>query len=124
MRKLVAALMVAGLVAGVAVSGAGASVAQKKGELKVGTNLPAPGFWTGNDPDSISGGFEYDLAKAIAAKLGYSGVKVVNVSFDGLVAGKAKGFDMAFSQVTITKRRAPRSSTSRRRTSTPTRGSW
>ncbi|HZP29550.1 MAG TPA: ABC transporter substrate-binding protein [Acidimicrobiia bacterium] len=105
MRKLLAAILAVGLVTGLAVSGAGASVAEAKGALKVGTNLPAPGFWNGNDPDSISGGFEYDLAKAIGAKLGYSGVKVVNVSFDGLVAGKAKGFDFAFSQVTITKAR-------------------
>ena len=27
------------------------------GELTVATNLPAPGFWNGNDPDSINGGF-------------------------------------------------------------------
>jgi polar amino acid transport system substrate-binding protein len=33
-------------------------------------------------------------------------VKYSNVSFDALVAGKAKGFDLALSQVTITKDRA------------------
>jgi len=82
---------------------AGASVpTQSKGPLKVGTNLPAPGFWTGNTPKDIKGGFEYDLAQEIAKKLGYDGVEVVNVSFDALVAGKASGFDLAFSQVTIT----------------------
>jgi polar amino acid transport system substrate-binding protein len=34
------------------------------------------------------------------------GVKVENVSFDALVAGQAKGFDIALSQVTITDDRA------------------
>jgi polar amino acid transport system substrate-binding protein len=77
-----------------------------KGVLTVGTNLPAPGFWNGDDPSSISGGLEYDLAKGIAKKLKLKGVKVVNVSFDALVAGKARGFDLALSQVTITKERA------------------
>src|SRR4029079_7731047 len=57
-------------------------------------------------PDAVTGGFEYELAKDIADKLGYDGVDVVNVSFDALVAGKAKGFDLALSQVTITKDRA------------------
>ncbi|MFM8305463.1 MAG: ABC transporter substrate-binding protein [Actinomycetota bacterium] len=85
---------------------AGATVAtQTKGPLTVGTNLPAPGFWTGNTPSRITGGFEYDLAKELAKKLGYDGVEVVNVSFDALVAGKARGFDLAFSQVTITEDR-------------------
>jgi polar amino acid transport system substrate-binding protein len=77
-----------------------------KGDLKVGTNLPAPGFWTGDTPSDITGGFEYDLANDIAKSLGYDGVEVVNVSFDALVAGKAQGFDLALSQVTITKDRA------------------
>jgi len=98
--------LVVGAVLALAVP-AGASVpAQTKGPLVVGTNLPAPGFWTGNTPSDIKGGFEYDLAKAIAEKLGYSGIQVKNVSFDALVAGKAKGYDLAFSQVTITSDRA------------------
>ena len=110
MRKIW--IVLAAMVAAVAVAvPAGAAVrevvpAQSKGPLKVGTNLPAPGFWTGNTPSDIKGGFEYDLAKAIATKLGYSGIEVVNVSFDALVAGKAQGFDLAFSQVTITQDRA------------------
>jgi polar amino acid transport system substrate-binding protein len=102
MRKFLVVLTALGLVVAL---GAPAGAA-KKGPLKVGTNLPAPGFWTGDTPDTITGGFEYELAKAIAKKLGYDGVQVVNVSFDALVAGKAKGFDLALSQVTITKDRA------------------
>jgi polar amino acid transport system substrate-binding protein len=75
--------------------------------LTVGTNLPAPGFWEGDDPGNIEGGFEYELGVAIAEELGLSdGVDVVNVAFDALVAGQASGFDVAFSQVTITPERA------------------
>ena len=74
--------------------------------LTVGTNLPAPGFWNGDDPSSINGGYEYGIAKDIARRLGLTkGVKVENVSFDALVAGQAQGFDIALSQVTITEDR-------------------
>ncbi len=77
------------------------------GVLTVGTNLPAPGFWEGDDPAEITGGFEYAVAQEIAKRLGLdAGVEVVNVSFDALVAGQAKGFDVAFSQATITDERA------------------
>ncbi len=44
--------------------------------------------------------------RTIAKRLGYDGFSVKNVSFDALVAGKVKGFDLALSQVTITKPRA------------------
>ena len=74
--------------------------------LTVGTNLPAPGFWNGDDPSSIKGGYEYGIATDIARRLGLTkGVKVENVSFDALVAGQAQGFDIALSQVTITEDR-------------------
>lgn len=102
MRKLFIVVSAIGLVLALAAP-VGAA---KKGPLKVATNLPAPGFWTGDTPDTITGGFEYELAKAIAKKLGYDGVQVVSVSFDALVAGQASGFDFALSQVTITKDRA------------------
>ena len=74
--------------------------------LTVATNLPAPGFWNGDDPSSITGGFEYGMAQDIAKAAGLKDVKVVNVSFDALVAGQAQGYDLALSQVTITKDRA------------------
>jgi polar amino acid transport system substrate-binding protein len=77
------------------------------GVLTVGTNLPAPGFWNGDDPSAIDGGFEYGIATELAKRLGLDdGVEVVNVSFDALVAGQAQGFDLALSQVTITDERA------------------
>lgn len=109
MRKLVvtlaAALTLAALAAPLPAS-AGDDGFEEEGVLTVGTNLPAPGFWTGDDPDDISGGFEYGIALELAERLGRDdGVNVVNVSFDALVAGQARGFDIALSQVTITKDR-------------------
>lgn len=102
MRKLLVGLVAVGLVVAFSVpAGAGGG----KGELAVGTNLPAPGFWNGDTVDDITGGFEYGLAQEIADSLGYSGVKVVGISFDALVAGQAKGFDFALSQVSITPER-------------------
>lgn len=79
----------------------------ESGVLTVATNLPAPGFWNGDDPSNIEGGFEYGIAQELAERLDLEdGVKVVNVSFDALVAGQATGFDLALSQVTITEERA------------------
>ena len=79
----------------------------QQGVLTVATNLPAPGFWNGDDPSQISGGFEYGIAQELAERLGLEdGVRVVNVSFDALVAGQARDFDVALSQVTITEDRA------------------
>ena len=51
--------------------GGGASVSGlvTDGVLTVGTELPAPPFWIGEDYDSVSGGFEDDLAKALAKRL-------------------------------------------------------
>jgi polar amino acid transport system substrate-binding protein len=77
-----------------------------EGVLTVATNLPAPGFWNGDDPSAIEGGFEYGIATELADRLGLDGVNVVNVSFDALVAGQARDFDIALSQVTITDERA------------------
>lgn len=80
----------------------------KAGTLTVVTSLPGPGFWDGSedDPTKITGGYEYDIVQAIKDKLCLDSVEVRNVPFDGLVAGTVTGFDVAFSQVTITEDRA------------------
>jgi len=101
-RKILVAITGLALVIAIASPvGAGGSK-----ELRVATSLPAPGFWNGDTPDDITGGFENGVAEEIAERLGYDGFSLKNVSFDGLVAGKVKGFDLALSQVTITKDRA------------------
>jgi polar amino acid transport system substrate-binding protein len=73
--------------------------------LTVVTSLPAPGFWEGTDPSDITGGYEYEIAKALQDRLGMGNLEIVNVSFDQLVAGQAGDFDVALSQVTITDER-------------------
>jgi polar amino acid transport system substrate-binding protein len=75
------------------------------GTLTVGTELPAPPFWIGDDYDSITGGFEVDLAKEIGKRLGLNNVKFVEMPFSGLVAGQQCDCDINFSQVTITEER-------------------
>jgi ABC-type amino acid transport substrate-binding protein len=76
------------------------------GTLTVGTELPAPPFWIGDDYDSITGGYEVDLAKQIAQRLNLANVKFVEMPFAGLVAGQKCKCDIDFSQVTITDERA------------------
>jgi polar amino acid transport system substrate-binding protein len=73
--------------------------------LTVVTSLPAPGFWEGDDPSNITGGYEYEIAKALQERLGMGNLEIVNVSFDQLVAGQVGDFDVALSQVTITDER-------------------
>jgi len=76
------------------------------GTLTVGTELPAPPFWIGDDYDSLTGGFEVDLAKEIAKRLNLATTKFVEMPFTGLVAGQQCDCDINFSQVTITPDRA------------------
>jgi len=76
------------------------------GTLTVGTELPAPPFWIGDDYDFLTGGFEVDLAKEIAKRLNLGTTKFVEMPFTGLVAGQQCDCDINFSQVTITPDRA------------------
>ena len=78
----------------------------KADTLTVATSLPAPGFWNGDAADSITGGYEYGMAKDMAKQAGLKNVDVKNVSFDALVAGQTSNYDVALSQVTITPDRA------------------
>lgn len=71
------------------------------GELTVGTELPAPPFWIGNDYKSLTGGFEYDMAQDIAKKLGLRKATIVEMPFAGVVAGQECPCDVDISQVTI-----------------------
>ena len=40
------------------------------GVLTVATNLPAPGFWDGDDIDHLTGGFEWGIATDLAKRFG------------------------------------------------------
>lgn len=75
------------------------------GQLTVEVNLPAPGWWNGDTPDTIKDGYEYCMAANIAHRAGLDKVKVVNVAWDALVAGQTKNFDLALSEISITAER-------------------
>ena len=77
----------------------------KPGQLTVEVNLPAPGWWNGDTPDTIQDGYEFCLAANIANRLGLKGIEVVNVAWEALVAGQTKAFDLALSQISITDER-------------------
>lgn len=114
MRKVLVAVVVATLAVGLVAcsssdnkksKGSGSSPSGlaftpvSAGTLTVQTNLPAPGFWNGADPSSLTGGFEYAIASKLAKQLGVQ-LKVDNVDFVALVAGTTTGFDVALSQIT------------------------
>lgn len=69
------------------------------GTLTVQTSLPAPGFWNGDDPSSLTGGYEYEIARKLAKQLGLE-LQVDNVDFGALVAATTTDFDLALSQIT------------------------
>jgi ABC-type amino acid transport substrate-binding protein len=90
------------------VSGARGSVKLEtvvEGALSVRAVLPAPGWWNGDSPDTIKDGFEYCMAANMAYRAGLDRVIVVNRSFAQVIAGQAKGFDIALSEITITEER-------------------
>lgn len=64
--------------------------------------LHAPGFWEGTPPAS---GFEADLARALAHRLGLERVELVHESFGAIVSGKLGRADLALSQLTPTRAR-------------------
>lgn len=76
------------------------------GVLTVGVNLPTQGFQVGSVIGSTvvyARGFEIDLARALARRVGLSGVRFVHEpTFARLIAPGAKRWDVALAQITIT----------------------
>lgn len=115
MKQLIWALVVAGASLGMAQKIGNCELSGTKGQfplkpavagqLTVQVNLPAPGWWNGDSPDTIKDGFEYCMAANIAYRAGLDKVKVQNVAWDALVAGQTKAFDLALSQISITPER-------------------
>jgi polar amino acid transport system substrate-binding protein len=75
------------------------------GQLTVETGLPAPGWWNGESPETMEGGYEYCMAANIAYRAGLDRLVVVNVSFAQLLGGQTRNFDLALTQATITEER-------------------
>jgi polar amino acid transport system substrate-binding protein len=76
------------------------------GTLTVATaQIPDPGFWTGTF-EHPTGGFEYELARALASRFGLHDVRVIEVPFHQLTTGHLHGADLALSDITVTSGRA------------------
>lgn len=102
----IAIVLALGLSACGGTGAAGTFTPRTRGTLTVATaQVPDPGFWTGTAAHP-TGGFEYELARALAAHFGLARTKVVVVPFARLVAGDLGGADLALSDITVTPQRA------------------
>ena len=108
-RRLVLALFAVAALVGLACSAPAARdltfVPATPGILRVATSLPAPGFWNGNDAESISGGFEYAIAREFAMRWGLH-LEVVDIPFQRIVTGDLGGADLALAQIAVTSTRS------------------
>ena len=68
-------------------------------------NLPAVGQFNGDTPETIKDGYEFCMAVNIAHRLGIEKVKLVNASFDSIVAGQNKDYDIALALISVTEPR-------------------
>jgi polar amino acid transport system substrate-binding protein len=106
-RKILVVLIAALALPATAAVDAGAA-ARPAGPLRVGAEVPQPGFWNDVPPGPGSfPGFEAELAAALATRLGRNGVNVVAIPFNTLIEGKGKRYDIAFEQALITDVDAP-----------------
>jgi polar amino acid transport system substrate-binding protein len=108
-RLRVASLIAVAALAACNSSGTGATgqfTPAHPGTLTVATAFfPAPGFWEGQ-PGAPTGGFEWNLARALARRFGLANVSVVTVPFGDLIAGHLHGADLALSELTPTAERS------------------
>jgi polar amino acid transport system substrate-binding protein len=94
-----------------AVGGAGAATPPatlEPGTLTVGLALPSEGFQVGVVKGSeviYAQGFEIELAKALAIRLGLSRTVFVQNRFDRLLTGGTKPYDFAIAEISITEPR-------------------
>lgn len=107
-RRLVVTVL---LLAGVLTSGCGDEgsaggtfTPATDGVLTVATNLPAPGFWDGDDIDHLTGGFEWGIATDLAERFGLE-VTFVEVPFEQLASGNLGAADIALAQIATTEQR-------------------
>lgn len=75
------------------------------GQLTVIINLPAVGEFNGDTPETITGGREFCMAVNVAHRLGIEKVVLKNASFDSIVAGQNKEFDIALALISVTEPR-------------------
>lgn len=75
------------------------------GQFTVIINLPAVGNFNGDTPETIKDGYEFCMAVNIAHRLGLEKVVLKNASFDSIVAGQNKDYDIALALISVTEPR-------------------
>ena len=101
-------LLVAAAVLGLAIVGIGAAAPPPTldaGTLTVGVAMPSEGFQVGVVKGSevvFAQGFEIDLARALALRLGLGKTVFLQNRFDRLYSGGPKHFDLAIGEISIT----------------------
>jgi ABC-type amino acid transport substrate-binding protein len=84
---------------------AGTFTPRTPGVLTVVTSeIPRPGFWEGT-PGHVTGGFEFELAKLLAQRLGLRTVRVKVERFHEIVHGRLNGADLALDLLNPTSER-------------------
>ena len=76
------------------------------GTLVVGTERLAPPWFLGVTPGTVTGGFEYDLARELALRLGVPNIKVVSTSLVLMMTNQDCTCDVMVSGITVTDGRA------------------
>jgi polar amino acid transport system substrate-binding protein len=109
--KALAAIVAAALAAAATAYAATTATPPLKtaGQLTVGFDLPAPGFWNGQASGTTINhptGFEHDLSLAVAKQMGISKVVFLRSPFGTLFSPAPKKFDFALEEVTITAQRS------------------
>jgi polar amino acid transport system substrate-binding protein len=108
MRLLTALALLAALALGTAASAAPPVPTITPGQLTVGVSLPSEGFEVGvakGDQVTYAQGFDIDLARALAKRLGLTSVAFVQSPFGRLFSSGSKPWDVAIAQITITDQR-------------------
>jgi ABC-type amino acid transport substrate-binding protein len=101
-------LAVAAAAVALALAGSGSAAPPptlQPGALTVGVAMPSEGFQVGVVKGSqvlYAQGFEIDLARAVALRLGLARTVFVQSRFDRLYSGGAKPFDVGIGEITIT----------------------
>lgn len=75
------------------------------GQFTVVVNMPAVGEFNGDTPETVKSGREFCMAVNIAHRLGLKKVVLKNASFDSIVAGQNKEFDIALALISVTEPR-------------------
>lgn len=75
------------------------------GQFTVVVNMPAVGEFNGDTPETVKTGREFCMAVNIAHRLGLKKVVLKNASFDSIVAGQNKEFDIALALISVTEPR-------------------